>query len=124
MKLIVRGDTNLILSADMLHPVTQDGSYVKLIIDTRDRWPQWRDCNRSPQYLQDYPNHLAAFAIEGEKQDAMLLVVPETALDAHLLKNSTRYSCLHKDQLSIVWLSYVYVNVPATKLATLYPQPS
>jgi hypothetical protein len=124
MKLIARGDTNLILSAHMLHPATKDGSYVKLIINTLDKWPQWRDCGTSPQYLQDYPNQLGAFAIEGKKQDAVLLVVPETALDTHLLKNSMRYSCLEKDQLSIVWLSYIYVNVPTTILATLYPQPS
>jgi hypothetical protein len=119
MKLISRGNTQLIVSAHLLLPNTKNGAYVQLIINLREKWPEWSDCGVSTQHLEEFPQQLSAFRIAANEQVAILMVIPETALDTHLLKNSMRYNCLEKDQLTIAWLSNDTVNRPVTTLAIL-----
>ena len=121
MKLVTHGDTRLIASANLLHHRIESTSYVQLIINTRDKWPSWRDIGTSIMCLGDYPNQLAAIAIDGIKEDVVLVVVPANPVDTHLLANTVRYFCLEKDQLSIVFLPYVLLSEPTTVLASYMP---
>jgi hypothetical protein len=101
MRLITRGNSQLIQSAYLTH----NSVYAKLIINTRNKWPAWSDCTAASQHLDEFPSQRCAVFIESDKQDAILMVIPDSDADALLLSNTTRYSYCEKDQLVFVWLS-------------------
>jgi hypothetical protein len=115
MKLITRGDTQLINSAYLTH----NSVYAKLVINTRLKWPQWQDIGTCALYSEEFPIQLGAFAIEGDKGNAVLMVVPDGGGDLGCLQRATRYYCLEKDQLAIVWLPNTLELQRATQLCVL-----
>jgi hypothetical protein len=115
MKLIIRGETRLIESAYLTH----NSVYAKLLINTRLLWPQWRDVGTSTWHSQEFPDQLAAFVVEGDKGDAVLMIVPDGGGNLDYLQRAVRYHCLEKDQLAIVWLPYVLELQHTTQLCAL-----
>jgi hypothetical protein len=101
MKLITRGNTQLIESAYLSH----NGVYAKLLINTRDKWPVWNDIGMSVSHSVDFPQQLAAFDIEDARYNrAVLIIVPDGSEHDALLPDATPFYNLEKDQLAIVWL--------------------
>ena len=100
MKLVIRGARELVESAALI----QTDTHLKLLINTREKGALCRDLGIMPIYLADYPRQLIAFAIDGPKFEAHLLILAENDAEQTLLHGATLYVNQEKDQFVAIWL--------------------
>lgn len=100
MKIVILKNRALIESAIL----TEGEFHFKLVINTREKWAPCGFLGVSPSHLVDYPLQIAAIGVEGEKDDAHLIVVPENEEEQAVFRLCTRYSDHEKDQFVAIWL--------------------
>jgi hypothetical protein len=130
MKLLILGKAALISSASL----EQHEHFTHLLINTRDRWPDWRDAGSVLCQLEGGQEQCGAFTIRGDTDleiadeiDATLIVVAETEEERKMFSWTVRYSNLEKDQISVIWITnekHKYLNTLATYPVAEQIQPN